>query len=162
MFVSKWRGVWYLTKNNCSLWENLPCICEVRGHCMCKEMPLIPVNMYVGWWTKKGYSGKWYVSNSMKMFSFVQVDRQCFLSIGQVTAEHTFMYYCSFKVWTWNGFKNRTRIFCRRTRYFSSSAERTFSCLKTTTLHPSGVRSHDPNFRSRRRNHHTTLPEADS
>jgi hypothetical protein len=25
----------------------LPCGCEVRGHCMCKEMPVIPVNRVV-------------------------------------------------------------------------------------------------------------------
>jgi hypothetical protein len=29
---------------NCSLWETLPCNWEVRGHCMCKEMLVIPVN----------------------------------------------------------------------------------------------------------------------
>jgi hypothetical protein len=32
---------------SCSLWETLPCDWEVRGHCMCKEMPVIPVNKVV-------------------------------------------------------------------------------------------------------------------
>jgi hypothetical protein len=36
-------------KNDCSLWETLPCDWEVRGHCMCKEseMPVIPVSKVV-------------------------------------------------------------------------------------------------------------------
>jgi hypothetical protein len=38
------RGVRSVTKNNCSLWEKLQWDCEVRGHGMCKEMPVIPVN----------------------------------------------------------------------------------------------------------------------
>jgi hypothetical protein len=28
-------------------WGKLPCACEVRGHCMQKEMPVIPVNRVV-------------------------------------------------------------------------------------------------------------------
>jgi hypothetical protein len=36
------RGVWSVTKNNCSLWGKLPCDWEVKGHC--KEMPVIFVN----------------------------------------------------------------------------------------------------------------------
>jgi hypothetical protein len=28
------------------LWK-LPCDCEARGHCVCKEMPVIPVNTVV-------------------------------------------------------------------------------------------------------------------
>jgi hypothetical protein len=34
-------------KTNCSLWETLPCHWDVRGHCMCKELPVIPVNKVV-------------------------------------------------------------------------------------------------------------------
>jgi hypothetical protein len=41
------RGVWSVTKNQCSLWETLPCDWEVRGHCVCKEMPVIPVSKVV-------------------------------------------------------------------------------------------------------------------
>jgi hypothetical protein len=31
----------------CSLWETLPCDWEVRGHCMCEEMPVILVDKVV-------------------------------------------------------------------------------------------------------------------
>jgi hypothetical protein len=34
-------------KLNCSLLETLPCDWEVRGHCMCKEMPVILVSRVV-------------------------------------------------------------------------------------------------------------------
>jgi hypothetical protein len=34
-------------KNICSPWDTLPCDWEVRGHCMCKKMPVIPVNKVV-------------------------------------------------------------------------------------------------------------------
>jgi hypothetical protein len=34
-------------KNNCSHWETPACDWEVRGHCMCKEMPVILVNRVV-------------------------------------------------------------------------------------------------------------------
>jgi hypothetical protein len=40
-------SAWSLIRNenaNCSLWESLPWDWEVRGHCMCKEMLVIPVN----------------------------------------------------------------------------------------------------------------------
>jgi hypothetical protein len=36
-----------IEKQTCSLWETLPCSWEVRGHCMCKEMPVILVNKVV-------------------------------------------------------------------------------------------------------------------
>jgi hypothetical protein len=40
--VKKWR------RNRLfSLWETLPCDWEVRGHCKCKEMPVISVNKVV-------------------------------------------------------------------------------------------------------------------
>jgi hypothetical protein len=46
-----------LQKNNCSLWETLPCDWEVRGYCMCKEMPVIPVNRVVDPKRKAGKNG---------------------------------------------------------------------------------------------------------
>jgi hypothetical protein len=35
--------------------RKLPCDCEVKGHCMCKEMPVIPVDRVVD---KKRIVGK--------------------------------------------------------------------------------------------------------
>jgi hypothetical protein len=34
-------------KKTFALFEKLPCDCEVRGHCMHKEMPVFPVNTVV-------------------------------------------------------------------------------------------------------------------
>jgi hypothetical protein len=53
-------------KNNCSLWETLPCNWEVRGHCMCKEMPVNKVTTPKriigkngGPMRRKGTRGRW-------------------------------------------------------------------------------------------------------
>jgi tetrahydromethanopterin S-methyltransferase subunit A len=42
-------GVKFDTKQKKQLFSlrKLPCDCERRGHCMCKEMPVIPVNRVV-------------------------------------------------------------------------------------------------------------------
>jgi hypothetical protein len=40
-------GLWSITKNQLFSLRILPRNCVVRGHCMCKEMPVIPVDRVV-------------------------------------------------------------------------------------------------------------------
>jgi hypothetical protein len=46
-FTSRGQGVWSAMKNQLFSLRKLPCDWEVRGHCMCKEMLVIPVNRVV-------------------------------------------------------------------------------------------------------------------
>jgi hypothetical protein len=67
--LNKDLGVWSVTKNNCSVWETLPCDWEVRGHCICKLMRVILINTVVdpkriirkngGPRRKEGTKGRW-------------------------------------------------------------------------------------------------------
>jgi hypothetical protein len=50
-----WRGVRSVTKKTLFSLRKLPYNREVRGHCMCKEMPVILVDRVVG---KKRIIGK--------------------------------------------------------------------------------------------------------
>jgi hypothetical protein len=54
----KTTRAWSLIRNKKQQWFSLrilPCNCEIRDHCMCKEIPVIPVNKVVD---KKRIIGK--------------------------------------------------------------------------------------------------------
>jgi hypothetical protein len=46
-----------MMKKQLFFFRKLPCNCEVRGHCICKEMPFIPVYRVVD--KKKIMGKKW-------------------------------------------------------------------------------------------------------
>jgi hypothetical protein len=47
MYFELGHGLWSITKKQLFSLRKLPCDWEVRDHCMCKEMPVIPINRVV-------------------------------------------------------------------------------------------------------------------